>query len=180
MDCYRILADCLGRRAKTYDILVVHGEAVARKAATVAAHLNHADIDREFLFEAALLHDIGIGFTDSPRLGCKGVHAYICHGYLGRQLLEKRGFPRHGLVCERHVGVGIGMTEIRTGKLPLPLRPMHPITLEEKIICYADKFFSKSGNGGEKALEEIIADLAPHGREKVQRFLDWHREFDPR
>ncbi|MEZ4602993.1 MAG: hypothetical protein R2861_06175 [Desulfobacterales bacterium] len=39
----------------------------------------------------------------------------------------------------------MSVDEIQTHHLPLPLRSMVPVTLEEEIICYADKFFSKKG-----------------------------------
>ena len=45
--------------------------------------------------------------------GCYGDKDYICHGYLGRALLEKEGLPAHALVCERHVGVGLSISDIR-------------------------------------------------------------------
>ncbi len=48
---------------------------------------------------------------------------------------------------------------------------MTPISLEERIICYADKFFSKNGSGGEKSVEEIKNGLAPYGIDKVLKFL---------
>ena len=95
--------------------------------------------------EAAMLHDIGIFLTHAPSLGCNGPHPYLKHGHLGCKLLEKEGLPKHALVCERHVGVGITRKDVLDHKLPLPAKDMLPLSLEEKIICYADKFFSKNG-----------------------------------
>jgi uncharacterized protein len=179
MDCHAIIADHYPPQSRAFKLLVAHGEAVARKAIAVAKRLGMRPIDHRFLVEAAMLHDIGIRDTNSPSLGCRGKHAYICHGYLGRKLLEQNGLPRHALVCERHVGVGIGVNDIRAQNLPLPLREMLPLTMEEKIVCYADKFFSKSGNGREKSIPAIITGLACFGSDKVERFLLWHGEFDP-
>ena len=123
--------------------------------------------------------DIGIFLTHTPDLGCTGVHPYVCHGYLGRELLEEKGLFRHALVCERHVGVGISAADIHREKLPLPARDMRPVSIEEEIICYADKFFSKSktGNGKEKSVADILIGLAPYGRDKVDRFLSWVDRF---
>jgi uncharacterized protein len=78
---------------------------------------------------------------------------------------------------ERHVGVGISRQEIRDRNLPLPLRDMLPASLEEIIICYADKFFSKSNGGTPHRPGEIVAQLQPFGGEQVDRFLEWHRQF---
>ena len=127
-----------------------------------------------------LPHDIGIFQTDTPRFGCFGNHPYICHGILGRDILEKEGHPKLALVCERHIGVGISKADIRLRKLPLPGREMIPVSIEEQIVCYADKFFSKNGNGrpAEKPVKEIIASLMRHGPEKVRRFESWVQMFE--
>ena len=79
----------------------------------------------------------------APELHCDGTEPYLCHGILGRRLLEEEGLPLHALVCERHTGAGITPEEVREGGLPLPERDYLPVSLEEKIICVADKFYSK-------------------------------------
>jgi uncharacterized protein len=168
--------------SRLFKVLVSHSRSVAGKALRVADRLAESglDLDRPFIEEACLLHDIGIFMTQTPSLGCHGQHPYVCHGLLGRVLLEEKGFHRHGLVCERHVGVGINAAEIRSLGLPLPERDMLPVTLEEEIICYADKFFSKSGDGTdrEKPVEEIARDLARYGPDKAERFLSWVKRFE--
>jgi len=163
-----------------YDILVSHGEKVAAKALDIAARVSHLGPDAAFIEEAALLHDIGMFLTHSPTLGCYGDHPYVSHGYLGRELLEKEGFARHALVCERHVGVGITREDIVRQNLPLPDRDMLPRSIEEKIICYADKFFSKNCRTAdrEKSVEEILESLKPYGQDKVKRFRNWFDIFD--
>ncbi len=159
-------------------ILIRHSRLVAEKALRIAERLSHLHPDREFIREAALLHDIGIFKTDAPGIGCRGRLPYICHGILGREILEQEGFPRHGLVCERHVGAGISLAEIGRHNLPLPHRDMLPRTLEEEIVCYADKFFTKKSIR-EKPAQEVIAELAPHGKDQVERFCRWRSVFEP-
>jgi len=165
---------------KAFRVLIDHGRRVADRALEVARRLGRSDLDLDFIHEAAVLHDIAIFMTDTPELGCSGRHPYVCHGYLGRELLEARGLPRHALVCERHVGVGISLGDIRRQRLPLPQRDMLPISLEEQIICYADKFFSKNGQAGNgrHSTEDIMAGLARYGPEKVDRFRRWMARFD--
>lgn len=140
-----------------FNLLIGHSRAVAQKALEVAERLNNLTPDRLFIEEAALLHDIGIFGTDAPDIGCHGDKPYICHGYLGRELLEREGLPAHALVCERHVLVGISIADIDRHGLPIPRRDMLPLTLEERIICFADKFFSKKTDAlvREKPLEEV-------------------------
>ena len=167
--------------AATYDILVRHGEQVAAKALAVADGLEKATVDRTFLYEAAMLHDIGIFRTDTPSLGCLGNQPYIRHGILGRELLEARGLDRHALVCERHVGVGLSVEDIRCQGLPLPPRDMLPLTIEEEIICYADKFYSKNGRHHvrpERTIHEITAKLRRYGEAQLRRFQAWAQRFE--
>jgi len=163
-------------------LLKAHSRRVADKALLVAERVPHLAPDVAFIEEAALLHDIGIIFTDAPALGCRGEHPYVCHGILGRALLEEDGLMRHALVCERHVGVGISIEDIRRQHLPLPERNMQPLSIEEQIIGYADKFYSKNGTGKEeeKTIANILENLAPFGADKVQRFKKWVTLFEGR
>jgi len=130
--------------SQAYTALMTHSEYVVEKALKAAANVRHLKPDTRFIEEAGMLHDIGIIQTHAPQMGCFGELLYICHGYLGREIVEKAGFPKHALVCERHVGVGLSLRDIRKQRLPLPMHDMRPVTLEEQIICYADKFYSKS------------------------------------
>lgn len=179
MDPVAIIERHYAPASKSHRILLQHGRLVAEKALAAAARVPHLAPDRAFVESAALLHDIGIFLTDSPILDCHGREPYIRHGILGREILEALGLPRHGLVCERHVGVGLSAEDIRRTGLPLPGRDMRPVTVEEQIICYADKFFSK--NGGEppceKSVAEIVASLRPYGKDKVERFMGWVELF---
>ena len=176
-----ILAEYYDRQSKAFKILVTHGEQVARKALEAAKRVAHLKPDLEFIENAAVLHDIGILETDTPGLGCSGKHPYIRHGVLGREMLEKVGISEYGLICERHVGVGISADDVNRFNLPLPTRDMIPVTIEEQIICYADKFFSKNGNGKipeKKPVETIISNLKSYGPDKVKRFQSWVDLFE--
>ena len=93
------------------------------------------------------------------------------------EMLLAEGFPRHARVCERHTGAGITRDQILVRHLPLPMRDFLPETMEEKLICYADKFFSKTRLDHEKTLEEAEASLAKFGEEGIHRFRQWERMF---
>lgn len=155
-----------------YRILQVHSHQVAVQARLIAQRCKNKNIDELFIFEAALLHDIGMIKTNAPDLGCFGGEPYICHGYLGREMLEAEGFHRHALVCERHTGVGLTKKEIIENKLPLPHRDMMPQSIEERIVCLADSFFSKNpGTLSQKlSVGNICARLQPFGSDKVDQF----------
>jgi uncharacterized protein len=154
-------------------ILLAHSRKVAEKARAVAARVPQLCPDLAFIEQAAMLHDIGMLCTDTPSIGCTGKLPYICHGIEGRKLLEAIGLFRHAKVCERHVGVGLTAEDIRGQNLPLPQRDMVPVSLEEKIICFADKFFSKEANGAEKTVEAVLAGLSRFGPAPARRFTDW-------
>ncbi len=159
-----------------------HGRLVTRRALKVARSLqNSQPLDLQFIAEAAMLHDIGIILTDTPSLGCFGTGPYLCHGVKGRQLLEAEGLPRHALVCERHIGIGLTVEEIRSQSLPLPERDMLPQTLEEQIICYADLFYSKDRKKRhkEKSAIKVRKNLEKFGAGKGQVFDRWQRKFEP-
>ena len=181
MNTLEIIDEYYRPGSKTYDILVRHGEAVARKAVAVAGKVRHLDPDLDFIQEAAMLHDIAIFLTNAPNLGCAGRHSYVRHGYLGRELLEKHNLPKHALVCERHVGVGITADDVRKHGLPLPERDMIPVSIEERIVCYADKFFSKNGLKAEieKPLADVLRSVGFYGHDKLAIFQEWLQLFGP-
>ncbi|MDE6531990.1 MAG: phosphohydrolase [Muribaculaceae bacterium] len=157
--------------------VTVHSECVARKALHCLKSRG-IDADLDFVWEAALLHDIGVVRCHAPSIHCHGTLPYICHGIEGRKMLDGIGLYRHGLVCERHTGAGLSADDIAAQSLPLPHRDMLPVSIEEKVICYADKFFSKSGNlSEEKSFEKVTAQMESHGEESLRRFLLLHSIF---
>ena len=162
------------------EILFAHSRAVAVKAQAVARRLPPSKtIDLSFVEEAALLHDIGIRFVHAPSIGCHGDLPYLAHGYKGRELLEAEGWPRHALVCERHIGVGLSAAAICAQHLPLPVRDMLPVTREETIIAYADLFFSKGEQDltVEKSVERVRQGVARFGADNLAIFERWHALF---
>ena len=68
-------------------------------------------------------------------------------------------------------------TEIIEQKLPLPQIDLIPETIEEKIICFADKFFSKTKLDTEKTVQQVRISLKKFGDDSVKRFEDWCKIF---
>ena len=158
-------------------ILLTHSEQVARKALMIADAHPEMQLDRQFLEESALLHDIGIFLCDAPSIQCFGTQPYICHGYLGADLLRKEGYNRHALVCERHTGTGISLKQIEERNLPIPHRDMQPVSMEEQVVCFADKFFSKTSLDAEKTVEQARKSLLKFGEDGVVKFDQWCKMF---
>lgn len=158
-------------------ILLTHSRSVAQKALDIARRKPELKLNQSFLFEASMLHDIGIFLTDAPGIQCFGPHPYICHGYLGSRLVEREGYPAHALVCERHTGAGLSLSQIVAQDLPVPHRDMLPVSLEEQVICFADKFFSKTKLDKQKSVEKARRSLEKYGDDGVQRFDRWCAMF---
>jgi len=180
VDAEAIIFEYYRRGSSLADTLLDHSRRVRDKALAVARGLTGESVDLEFLSAAAMLHDIGIIETAAPSIHCHGTQPYVCHGIIGRRMLEAHGLDRLALVCERHIGTGITREDIHRQRLPLPMRDMVPLSLEETLVSYADKFFSKTNGGCEHTVEQVTADLARYGTEKAAIFLAWHGRFDAR
>ncbi len=162
-----------------YNYLYHHSLSVTLLALKIADHNSGYTIDRELLANSAMLHDIGIILTHAPGIGCYGENEYIKHGFLGRELLEEEGLNEIAPVCERHVGVGFTLQEIINSNLPLPHREMLPLTIEEKIVCYADKFYSKKPSylKTPKPMEKIRRKISGYGKDKINMFEAFVEQF---
>jgi uncharacterized protein len=114
--------------------IINHCEAVAKLALEIASKLEAKGIkvDLKLVEAGALLHDIGR--TKS--------HA-VDHGVVGAKIAESDGFPEELVkVIKRHVGGGITAQEAE--KFGWPKDIYEPVTLEEKIVSYADKLIDGS------------------------------------
>jgi len=101
---------------------------VALKIAEKIKERGH-DIDLELVKKGALLHDIGRAITHDP----------FKHFILSGDILRKEGFDNRIVkIVERHFSAGV--TKDEAIKLGLSvIDNFIPETLEEKIVCYADK-----------------------------------------
>ena len=182
MDYIKLIDKYYADSPELRHILLTHSRQVADRAlAIIDAHPQWEEqglVDRTFVEEAAMLHDIGIIFCDAPKIYCNGPHKYIEHGYLGAELLRKEGLPKHALVAERHTGTGITIEQVEREELPIPERDYCPQSLEEKIICYADKFYSKTRPGTERTVVEAMRSLEKFGWDGVKRFQKWVDLFE--
>ena len=145
-------------------VLLKHSRQVANRCLEIAEKHKELAVDKQFLEEAAMLHDIGIYQCNAPSIFCEGTEPYIKHGPIGGDLLRAEGFPRHARVAERHTGTGLPGYE--------------PETLEEQIVCYADKFYSKSKPDHVRTVAETAQSLEKFGHEGVEKFLKWAKKFE--
>jgi uncharacterized protein len=84
-------------------------------------------IDVQLVEAGALLHDLGRSKSHN-----------VDHGLVGAQTAQKLGLPQSVVnIIKRHVGAGITPEEAKW--LGWPKDNYIPTTLEEKVVCYADK-----------------------------------------
>ena len=143
---------------------MIHSRQVADRCLAIVAKHKELPVDVQFMEEAAMLHDIGIYRCDAPSIHCHGTEPYLRHGPIGGEILRAEGLPRHARVAERHTGTGLPGYE--------------PETLEEQIICYADKFYSKSRLDRVLTVAETAQSLEKFGHEGVLKFLAWAELFE--
>jgi uncharacterized protein len=84
-------------------------------------------VDLALVEAGGLLHDLGRSKTHG-----------VDHGLVGAQIAQSIGLPESvANIIKRHVGAGI--TDEEATWLEFPEGNYVPTTLEEKIVCYADK-----------------------------------------
>ena len=109
--------------------VVGHCESVSALAVKIAKACEEKGlkVDISLVEISALLHDIGRSKTHS-----------VDHAMISGEIARSLGLPKSMIfVIERHAGGGISKEEAK--KLGWPARNYLPKTLEEKIVCYADK-----------------------------------------
>lgn len=180
---------------KLRDILLTHSRGVADLALELFdAHPELFDEDervgqRQFVEAAAMLHDIGIIRCNAPGIECYGTEPYICHGTIGASMVRSLDVndSSFGLdaqmqealarVCERHTGTGLTCEQIVAQNLPLPHVDLVPETIVEQLVCYADKFYSKTHPDVRKTFEGAERSLRKFGEAGLVKFRLWHDKF---
>ena len=114
--------------------VVKHCEAVAKLASETAYSIRKrgGKVNVELVEVGALLHDIGRSKTHS-----------VNHVILGAEIAANAGLPPSVVaIIKRHLGGGITASEAE--KLGWSKDNYVPVTLEEKIVSYADKLIETS------------------------------------
>lgn len=109
--------------------VIDHCLAVRNIAIEVAHKLENRGIkiDLQLIETGALLHDIGRSKTHG-----------VDHSLVGAQIARRIGLPQSIInIIKRHVGAGI--IDEEAALLGWPKDNYVPQTLEEKVVCYADK-----------------------------------------
>ncbi len=114
--------------------VIKHCKAVAELAVETAkaCQKKGVKVDVELVEIGALLHDVGRSKTHS-----------VNHVVEGAEIAKTAGLPEPVVaIIKRHVGGGITASEAK--ELGWPKGNYFPMTLEEKIVSYADKLIETS------------------------------------
>jgi uncharacterized protein len=145
--------------------VIRHVEAVSALAVEIAEACRKKgfSVDLRLVEIGGLMHDIGRAKTHS-------VH----HAVLGADIAKSLGLSEPVIsIIKRHVGGGITTREAQ--KLGWPKDVYVPLTLEEKIVSYADKLIEGSRRVPiETTIEELSKELPPLA---IQRLWRLHEEM---
>lgn len=159
------------------NLLLFHSWQVASHALKCATRHPELQLDKSLVLRGALLHDVGIFATHAPSIHCNGDLHYLMHGFVGAKLIREMGLEAEARICERHTGAGLSKETIASASLPIEVKDYLPETLEEKLICYADKFYSKSNPTRILTSEQAYESLLKFGEEGALRFKEWDLMF---
>ncbi len=145
--------------------VISHCLAVADFALELASKLKQKEleVDLELVEAGAVLHDLGRARSHK-----------VDHSLIGAQMAAELGLPQSLInIIKRHVGAGI--TQPEADKLGWPKGTYVPQTLEEKIVCYADK---RIENGKTVPIQVEIKKLESRGfTDGAERVRSLHNEI---
>ncbi|MHA1339008.1 MAG: HD domain-containing protein [Promethearchaeota archaeon] len=109
--------------------IIHHVLAVARKAVRIATKIQSVPVDLRLVRIGAILHDIGRVRSHD-----------FDHAVIGGEIIRKelRWSEKLARIAETHILGGITKEEAKI--LGLPEKDFMPHTIEEKIVCLADKY----------------------------------------
>lgn len=124
----------------------------------------------------ALLHDIGAYKVTKD--GFSFDDSYIFHGLYGYIELHKAGFGEElALFAKNHTGSGISRQEVIKENLLLPPQDYLPLTVEQKVVAYADCFHTKSNPPAFISFDEAKKRIARFGKGPKARFEEMGEQF---
>ncbi len=143
--------------------VIAHSSAVSKLALETAETCQRKGlkVDLELVEAGALLHDLGRSKTHS-----------VNHVIAGAKIAKAQGLPDSVIaIIERHIGGGI--TAIEAKELGWPEANYIPVSLEEKIVSYADKLVETSERVPiELTINRLRQKNLTEAAERVQRIHD--------
>jgi uncharacterized protein len=148
--------------------IIEHCQNVTKIALRIASVFNEKgyDVDLSLIEAGAMLHDIGRSKTHE-----------IDHAAVGGRIIRELGIHESvAKIVDRHIGAGIPEDEA----LELGLPPGHyvPETLEEKIVCYADKLIAGRRVVDISVTIDEFAEKHGEDHPAIKRMHDLHDEIN--
>ncbi len=144
--------------------VIDHCIAVSRKALEIAERVR-TPVNKDLIRKGALLHDIGRCETHD-----------ISHGVRGAEIAQRLGISGDIVnIIERHVGAGI--TAWEAAKVGLPQKDYLPVTLEEKIVSYADNLTLGSRTISFEESIDKFNKILGKDHPAIKRMEDLHNEI---
>jgi uncharacterized protein len=144
--------------------IINHCKAVTNLALEIERKLEKKGlkVDLKLVETGALLHDIGRTKSHS-----------VDHGVVGAKIAKSEGLPEEvAKIIRRHVGGGITAQEAE--KFGWPKDIYEPVSLEEKIVSYADKLIDGSKR---VPIDLEIERLLVEHRDAAERVRKLHEEI---
>ncbi len=143
--------------------VIAHCLAVTKLALETANMLKEKGmvIDSNLVEIGALLHDIGRSVTHT-----------VQHAVVGAELAKSAGLPDSVVsIIRKHVGGGITASEAEN--LGWPKDVYVPVTLEEKVVCYADKLIVNGKRASiDVTIEQLSKEMKCKAAERVRHLYD--------
>lgn len=152
------------KKANCSQEIIRHCVVVSELAVKIAKKINAngIEVDENLVEISALLHDIGRSKTHG-----------IKHAIEGVKIAKKFQLPEEIIsIIERHIGAGLTKEDAK--KLGLPIKNYLPLTIEEKIVCHADKLI---GSFERQKLSKAIENLEKVNNKAVERLKKLHEEL---
>lgn len=162
---------------KVYNLVYGHCQIVSEISLWCADNIAHeTKIDKKLLQAACLLHDVGsYAFFDNDGNNLND-RLYPQHAILGAKILEDEGVDnRITSIVATHVLLGLTKKEIIETPWYLPERGYEPNSVEGQLLCYADRFHSKTPTFN--AFDTFHDRLRQNLPLQAAKFEEWSNRF---
>jgi uncharacterized protein len=179
MDYFQIIHRYIAPGSQTYPLYLIHCTLVAKLALEIGERLGLVMDSLRFIEEAAMLHDIGIVQTNMPVIFCSGPFSYLYHLTEGRRILEAEQLPHHAQVAQTHAGLSLAAERLSNAGIGGDLSTFMPQSIEEKIINFADLFYSKDTATlwRKRTVGEVHGNIKQFAPQNIALFAEWTEKF---